>query len=375
MTKSGAYDVIIIGGGLAGLCCALHLQKYGVKILLIEKQPYPKHKVCGEYISNEVLPYLEWLNIDPFSHGAVSINRFEISTRQGETIESELPLGGFGMSRYALDKLLFDEVVIKSEVVIDTVTSVDFQADMFEITTKSKKSFNSPYVVGAYGKRSVLDKQMNRKFVSERTHWMAVKAHYTYDFPENKVALHNFEGGYCGLSKTETGAVNACYLTTLKSFQKCENIEEFQEKIMGENRQLKGFFTKARPLFEKPLTISQISFAKKSIIENHVFMLGDSAGLIHPLCGNGMAMAIHSAKIFSELYLEEIRNKKGGRETLEYAYKKAWKANFSERLRTGSRIQRLLLNNTAASFAYTTMSRFPSILPYIIKKTHGTSLV
>ena len=54
-----AFDVLIIGGGLAGLCNAIHLSKFGTKVLLIEKNEYPKHKVCGEYISNEVLPYLQ----------------------------------------------------------------------------------------------------------------------------------------------------------------------------------------------------------------------------------------------------------------------------------------------------------------------------
>ncbi len=375
MGKSEEYEIIVVGGGLAGLCCALHLQKFGVKILLIEKHPFPRHKVCGEYVSNEVLPYLKFLTIDPIAEGAVSIDCFEISTRQGEIIESTLPLGGFGMSRYALDKLLFEEINGNSDVVIDTVTSVHYSDDSFEVITKSKESFTAKYVVGAFGKRSQLDIQMGRKFINERTHWMAVKAHYEYDFPENKVALHNFEGGYCGLSKTETGAVNACYLTTIKSFQQCDNMEDFQNDIMCKNRVLKDFFKHAKPLFEKPLTISQISFAKKSAIEDHVFMLGDSAGLIHPLCGNGMAMAIHSAKIFSELYLKEIHNRGGDRSSLENAYENTWKATFSERLRTGSRIQRLLLNNTAASFAYTAVSRFPSILPYIIQKTHGTTLV
>jgi flavin-dependent dehydrogenase len=375
MKNSEDYNIIVVGGGLAGLCCALHLQKFGVNILLIEKNHFPRHKVCGEYVSNEVLPYLKSLNIDPMAKGAVSIDHFEISTRQGDTIESKLPLGGFGMSRYALDNLLFEEVSGISDVDIDTVTSVNFYDGSFEVITKKKKTYRSDFVVGAFGKRSQLDIEMGREFISNRTPWMAVKAHYNYEFPENKVALHNFEGGYCGLSKTETGAVNACYLTTLKSFLQCEGIDEFQNRVMSKNKVLKDFFTDAEPLFDKPLTISQISFSQKSAVEDHIFMLGDSAGLIHPLCGNGMAMAIHSAKIFSELYLGEIYNKKGDRTSLEKAYEKTWKETFSERLRTGSLIQRLLLNDTAASFAYTTVSRFPSILPYIIKKTHGTALV
>ena len=61
MAISRIYDVVIIGGGLAGLTCALHLSRKGVDVLLIEKNTYPHHKVCGEYVSNEVLPYLKRL--------------------------------------------------------------------------------------------------------------------------------------------------------------------------------------------------------------------------------------------------------------------------------------------------------------------------
>ena len=57
-------EVLIIGGGLAGLTSAIHLTKMGCKVIVIEKNSYPKHKVCGEYISNEVLPYFKWLNFD-----------------------------------------------------------------------------------------------------------------------------------------------------------------------------------------------------------------------------------------------------------------------------------------------------------------------
>jgi flavin-dependent dehydrogenase len=74
------FDVIIIGGGLAGLCNAIHLSKFGKEVLLIERNEYPKHKVCGEYISNEVLPYLQFLDFNPFHFGAVKINSFQLST-------------------------------------------------------------------------------------------------------------------------------------------------------------------------------------------------------------------------------------------------------------------------------------------------------
>ncbi|MCW5519380.1 FAD-dependent oxidoreductase [Aureitalea sp. L0-47] len=365
------YDIIIIGGGLAGLSAALHLQKLGVDVLVIEKQAYPKHKVCGEYVSNEILPYLNFLNIDPMAEGAVAIDQFEMSTKTGELIKSSLPLGGFGISRYALDKMMYDEVIKNSEVIIDSATSISLKNEIFTVTTQRNEKFKSRFVVGAFGKRSLIDKQMNRKFISERTHWMAVKAHYNYDFPANKVALHNFEGGYCGLSKTESGSVNACYLATLQSFQKSGGISDFQKNVMSRNPILKEFFSEAEMLFDKPLSISQISFSKKTAVENHVIMLGDSAGLIHPLCGNGMAMAIHSAKLFSELFKKIIIDEESERAVLEKAYQKAWKKAFAERMRTGSMLQRVLLNNTASDYAYRIINRFPSIIPRIIRKTHG----
>ena len=72
--NSTNFDVIIIGGGLAGLCNAIHLSKFNKKVLLVEKNEYPKHKVCGEYISNEVLPYLDFFEINLFQFGAVNIH-------------------------------------------------------------------------------------------------------------------------------------------------------------------------------------------------------------------------------------------------------------------------------------------------------------
>ena len=99
-------NVVIVGGGLAGLTSALHLTQSGLRVTLIEKNPYPRHKVCGEYISNEVLPYLDYLGVDPFKFGAKKIDNFELSAVQGKSVFAELPLGGFSISRFQLDHLL-----------------------------------------------------------------------------------------------------------------------------------------------------------------------------------------------------------------------------------------------------------------------------
>jgi len=77
-------EIAIVGGGLAGLTAAIHLSKLGYSITLIEKNTYPKHKVCGEYVSNEVIPYLNWLGIHPEILQPAQIEHLHFSTKNGK---------------------------------------------------------------------------------------------------------------------------------------------------------------------------------------------------------------------------------------------------------------------------------------------------
>ena len=177
-------------------------------------------------------------------------------------------------------------------VIIDTVNDISFQENQFTVTTQLENQFIAKQVIGAYGKRAKLDKKLNRLFIAKKSHYLAVKGHYKGDFREDLVALHNFKGGYCGVSKVENGIINICYLTDYHSFKTYKNMETYQKEVLYQNTTLKKIFEESEPIFDAPLTISQVSFGKKSKVENHILMVGDTAGLIHPLCGNGMAMAI-----------------------------------------------------------------------------------
>jgi flavin-dependent dehydrogenase len=364
-------EISIIGGGLAGLTAAIDLLKRGFNVTLFEKNDYPKHKVCGEFISNEILPYLKELGLDVESLQPTNITKTELSTHSGKTIKTDLPLGGFGVSRYALDNYLYLEFIkLGGEVVKDSVNSICFSDDIFTISTQSNQVFKSKIVLGAYGKRSNLDIELKRNFIQQKSPWLAVKAHYSGNFPNDIVGLHNFKGGYCGVSKVENEAINICYLVQYKSFKEFKNITDFQENVMFKNKNLKNIFGESKLLFENPLTISQISFEDKPKIENHVLMIGDSAGLIHPLCGNGMAMAIHSAKIVSNLVDDFIQNKIS-RALMESKYITIWNKTFKKRLQFGKFLSKLLLNSYISKITMNLLIVFPFLLPIIIKKTHG----
>ncbi|NJI73005.1 NAD(P)/FAD-dependent oxidoreductase [Sphingobacterium kitahiroshimense] len=367
-------DVIIIGGGLAGLTAALHLTKKGLNVTLIEKYSYPRHKVCGEYLSKEILPYLNWLNSDILQVYPTNINTLIFTHQNGKTAKADLPLGGLGISRYSLDNSLYLQALKMGCTVIKaTVTKVTFNENAFTVMTENQILI-AEIVLGAFGKRSNVDQVLKRNFMNKTAPWLAVKGHYSGEFHDDVVALHNFKDGYCGITKVEDNTINMCYLADLKSFKKHKNITEFEQNVLYKNKHIKYFFENSTLLFDKPLTISQISFDKKPIIENHILMIGDTAGVIHPLCGNGMAMAMHSAKISSELIVDYYTGKIVSRKLLEKKFTQQWKQNFEKRLLIGNLLSKALQHQTITTVLIRIATMFPSLLPLIIKQTHGKAI-
>ncbi len=370
----GEQRIIIIGGGLAGLTLALDLLQKGLEVSVVEKGGYPRHKVCGEYISSEVLPYLQSLGVKPYEWGAVSINMLQFSNTSGKMLTSQLPLGGFGISRYQLDNKLYESVLNAGGVIVrKQVNAVFYEKDRFRLALNSGEELWADFVIGAYGKRSNLDVSLTRKFIKHQSPWLAVKSHYRADWDSKVVGLHNFKGGYCGISQVENGIINVCYLADFKSFQKHKDLENYREKVLCANPHLREFFEQAVSLFEKPITISQISFDAKERVHNHIMMCGDSASLIHPLCGNGMAMAILGAKILADTIQNGINNN-NSRTELEVSYEKAWKSQFQKRLGMGRKLQALLGNQTATNLGIDLLSKTPSLFQQLIKATHGKPL-
>ena len=209
----------------------------------------------------------------------------------------------------------------------------------------------------------------------KKSPYLGVKIHVSGDFPEDKVALHNFKGGYCGVSKVENNHINLCYITDFKAFKKYKDIDDFQKEVVFKNLALKEIFENTNPQFEQPLTISQISFETKSPIENHIIMCGDTAGMIHPLCGNGMGMAIRSSQLASQLIIDYLQGKIESRKELEKCYTNRWYKTFRLRLRVGHIIAYLFRQVWLAPLLLSGLRLFPFLLPKIIKMTHGKPMI
>lgn len=365
-------DVIIVGGGLAGLVNAIVLARAGLQVVLIEKKQYPFHKVCGEYVSNEVLPFFHTLGIFPQTLGASSISRLQVSAPSGRSVlQMPLDLGGFGISRYVLDHHLY-QIGLQDGVEFilgKTAGHIDFTGH-FQVHLSDGTLLESKLVIGAFGKRSKLDKELNRNFINKRSPYVGVKYHIQTDFPKDLIALHNFRDGYCGVCAIENNTYNLCYLTCRDNIRTYGSIEEMEQQTLYKNPFMQSIRQNAVFLYEKPEVINEISFAPKKAVEHHILMSGDTAGLITPLCGNGMAMAIHSAKILSGLIISYFQEQ-WTREELESLYQHQWQQVFSRRLWVGRQTQRLFGSEWVSATAVTLLKTIKPAARLLVKHTHG----
>lgn len=365
-------DVIIIGGGLAGLINAILLRREGFSVVLFEEKKYPFHRVCGEYISNEVIPFLKSQDLFPEELNPTQITQFQLTAASGNSMRMPLDLGGFGISRYHFDQWLAN--VAKNEgveLIHERVTNVQFGDEAFLIATKFDKQYGARVVVGAFGKRSFLDKQMSRPFLKKRSPYVGVKYHLKTDVARNdEIALHNFSNGYCGISRVEDDTFNLCYLSHRSNLKKYGSIPAMENEVLSQNPHLKKIFDSSELLFDRPEVINEITFEKKEPVFNHMLMSGDSAGMITPLCGNGMAMAIHSSKVLSELVAKFLEGELT-RPQLENAYTNSWNALFARRLWVGRKIQKLFGTSLVSGSAVSLGKNFRPFASYLMKQTHG----
>ncbi|MFN7845940.1 MAG: NAD(P)/FAD-dependent oxidoreductase [Bacteroidota bacterium] len=370
------FDIGIIGGGLAGLALSIQSAKAGYKTILFEKEQYPFHRVCGEYISLESYDFLEHLGLSLSSMQLPIIKQLHVTAPNGNLFQTSLPLGGFGISRFKLDKQLAELARAAGVVLLEKhkVTQTVFKGDFFQIHAEGN-IYNAKLIAGSFGKRSNLDLKYNRTFAmnkpSKLNNYIGIKYHIETNHPAEVIALHNFENGYCGISKIEEDKYCLCYLTTAENLRKFDNsIQKMQEGVLYRNPHLESIFCQSKFLYDTPETISQISFQQKSQVEQHMLMLGDAAGMITPLCGNGMSMALHGSKMAFNC-MQMFLQQRVTRMQMERQYEQMWQQQFALRLQAGRIIQRFFGKPSITNLFINTFNLFPKAAAPLIKLTHG----
>ncbi len=371
------YDVALVGGGLAGLAAAILLARAGWRVILFEQERYPFHKVCGEYLAEESLPLLERLGVPLAALNLPQIQRAVFSSPAGHVLDFPLQAGGVGISRYTLDALLVEQARLAGVVVQDgvAVRRVEGQPGAFVLQT-AQAAVSARTVCGTWGKYSSLDVSLQREFTLPRYRpqgLIGVKYHVQLDFPRDQVVLHSFPGGYCGLSAIENERYCMAYLASTQALRACDgDVEALEQTVLAYNPHLRDLLSRRQVLYAKPLVIAQVHFRSKTAQTRGILMAGDSAGLIAPLSGNGMSMALRAAVVLAELLPVYLRGACQFAE-LEAQYTRAWQQLFQRRLRTGRWLQACLRQPWAADLLIHLLQPFPGLVATLHRQTHGDS--
>lgn len=375
------YDVIVVGAGLAGCSAAIQLAAQGVTVLLLEQAHYPTHRLCGEFLSVEVLATFVQLGIlDAVREaGAHPIQEAYLTTASGATFYRKLPGTALGLSRYQLDSILFKRARAAGADCRDgtSVRTVTGTLEEGFIVSTNQGDFRGRMVIGAFGKRSTLDRKLNRDFVRQRSPWVACKAHYRVHTGKtelsNRIELHAFPGGYCGLSQIEAGQINVCWIAHERILQPISSAEErltpaalFQNPVLAERLRSMHRLRTAQSL-------AQISFAIKDKFEGDILMIGDAGGMITPLCGDGMAMALCSAELAVPYVVQQLQGRLSQGE-FQTQYERLWQHEFKTRLQLGRLMHSLFVQPSLANVGVGICTLFPALGDWVIRSTRGEAI-
>lgn len=372
-------DVAVIGGGLAGCSAAITLAQTGAQVALFEAKAYPHHKVCGEFMSPECVDLLADLGVltDLQALRPAAIDRARITLPGGGEWAVRLPGAGIGISRFALDAVLADRARSLGVAVHERtpVNAVRGNLDSgFTVTTRANRDFHARAVIGAYGKRAALDRSLNRTFLQTPQPFVGLKMHFRGPSIRDTVELHTFPGGYCGLSDIEGGLVNACLLVQQTTFQRAGGPEPFITWMAAQNPALGDWLRHAEPVHDRWLSISQIPFVPKTTVERDVLMAGDTAGLIAPLAGNGMSMALRGG-VMAAQHISHFLNGTLTPANLVRQYTTVWQHEFHQRLRLGRWLQTLMFRPQWLGLGLGIARIIPPLGRYFVDHTRAARLI
>lgn len=355
MDKSPARTVFIAGGGPAGSSLAIRLARDGHIVTLAERSVFPRHKLCGEFISPECLPLLDELsvlqNIELLAPPEVSETRFYAGNGTFASIASKWFTGeraAIALSRAALDETLLRAASASGVHVVENerVCSVSMNAGVIEaVNCRTDRGISTAYTadlfIDATGharaltaavERSAPGKQRSEK---RRAKFVGIKVHLRGAEPEHGVCeIYFFKGGYGGIVEIENGAANLCCLVRAETARHLiGNTNQLLDEIGKRNSRAADVLRNAVPLF-KPITVSVPRFgeSRSGHLPDGLFSVGDAAGFIDPFTGSGILLALESSKLLADIIAEHGDNAAAA--AVEYS--RIRRRMFRRRFRTAS---------------------------------------
>ncbi len=285
------FELGVIGAGPAGSAAAITMARAGLTVALFERSAFPRDKVCGEFLSPEVLPALEQLGCrDAFLRAQPArISRARLVLRSGRNFDFELPAPAWGLSRRRFDALLAEAATAAGACLFERAEVCRTGGD---IETRDGRAFQAARVLLAAGRHSLLD-----PLPSGGREYFGFKAHFAGDC-EPCVALYFFDGGYCGVSPVEEGLVNVCALVERRLLGSGDADEVIAavpplRRRVAELRRVTPF------LYTGPIALGWRRRAQAHAAA------GDAAMFIDPFTGDGMSLALESGALAARHLLRD----------------------------------------------------------------------
>jgi flavin-dependent dehydrogenase len=376
--KSPDYDIAVVGAGPAGSAAAATLAALGWQVLLVERDQFPRHKVCGEFLSPESQTTLNELGLfsDLAALHPVQLKKVQLFSQQGSELVVPLPQVGWGISRYAMDAALAQCAQRRGATLWQdsTATALSSTTGAHKLTIRRDGETEDVYTraVLLAGGRAVAAKLLAEPRAARTNRLnVGIKAHYAGVSMPAQVDLYLFDGGYVGINPVESGAVNVCLLASYTAFAKAgRDPVGMIEWIAGQNPAFADRLNGAVLLTESICSVAAVDTGLPSRPWNGVACIGDAATMIPPLSGDGMAMALHAAALcvaHADAYLRGAIDEA----TWERRYTAEWHTAFDRRLSAARGLQ-ALLNSAGSDLLIRAGRRVPLAADFMMRATRGT---
>jgi flavin-dependent dehydrogenase len=382
-------NILIAGAGVAGGSLAIRLANAGFAVTLVEREKYPRHKLCGEFVSPEAVRHFRDLGVldDMLAIGGDRITEtvFYSASGRSVTVPSEWfetgTLGALSISRAEMDLRMLnkskelgvdvhDETtitgIVKNEKGIEAVKCRDNRGATFTLA--------ADLFVDATGRARILAKQVEPKAVKKtKAKVVAFKTHFHNSNIEPGVCeIYSFRGGYCGVSHVEGIAVNCCFILSASVVRKLGNDPDrvFREAVLT-NPRAREVMIGAEPMFDW-IAVSVDSFGQKELNPAaNLLTVGDAAAFIDPFTGSGMLMALESSELLSHCVAHSPDSITG----IAAAYRKLHHEKFTRRLRFCEILRRASFIPRIAEAVIFVLSLNKSFRYFLIKKTRSARAV